>query len=106
MGLHSYRLVHTLDGGSDWIGCNFTGTEGVLLVNLHNISFEEISRIASALEEPEKIEAMIGALERLEKSLHVIRGMLQGKKAIGKQRRKEDQRRRLHLVKKDKDEES
>ena len=69
-------------------------------MNLHHLNYEEINKIASTLEDPDRIEEMIQSLERLEKSIRMIRRMLKGKRIMVKQKRPEERRRRFRLVKK------
>ena len=69
-------------------------------MNLHNLNYEEINKIASTLEAPDRIEEMIQSLERLEKSIKMIRRMLKGKRIMVKQKQRDERRKRLRIVKK------
>lgn len=67
-------------------------------MNLHHLTFEQILRVCSSLEDPKEIRTMIQALEVLERNIRYRRqeltGMLKGLEARDK-REKEEKREAL-----------
>ncbi len=74
-------------------------------MNLHALSFEQILRVCASLEDPREIEAMIRALEVLEKNIRYRRqeltGLLNGLQAKEREERRQQRKalkESLHVV--------
>ena len=68
-------------------------------MDIHGTSFEKLLEIASSLEEPRELKAMVEALDRMEKNLALMRQRLTGKLSQTEQARDEDQREKRQKLK-------
>ena len=68
-------------------------------MNLKNMSYKEITQLVSSLNSSKDIDEAMHKLDDLIESLKILRSMLEGRKALQRQKDQQKRRRGLKVVK-------